>query len=61
MILMLIAACYMAYLGFTAETAPQQASLAGFACFFGILARIAQAELHDEENDEREKNKTTHT
>ena len=29
-----------------AESAVQEASAAGFACFFGIMVRILQAELH---------------
>jgi len=28
------------------ESAVQEASAAGFACFFGIMVRILQAELH---------------
>ena len=28
------------------ESAVQEASAAGFACFFGILTRILQAEIH---------------
>lgn len=28
------------------ESAVQEASAAGFACFFGILVRVLQAEVH---------------
>jgi len=32
-----------------AESAPQEASDAGFACAFGIICRILQAEAHKSE------------
>jgi len=32
-----------------AESAPQEASAAGFACAFGIIGRILQAQAHKSE------------
>ena len=35
------------------ESAVQEASAAGFACFFGIMTRIIQSEIHNTKNVEK--------
>jgi hypothetical protein len=50
MILSLLAVIFFLFVGlkFT-ESAVQEASAAGFACVFGIISRIFQAEAHKSE------------
>ena len=36
------------------ESAVQEASAAGFACFFGIMVRIIQAELQAEKGNDQD-------
>jgi|LakMenE18May11ns_1017448.scaffolds.fasta_scaffold5827489_1 hypothetical protein len=47
MAISLIIAFFFLYVGLKfSESALQEASASGFACFFGIVARILQAESH---------------
>jgi hypothetical protein len=47
MAISLIIAFFFLYVGLKfSESAVQEASASGFACFFGIVARILQSESH---------------
>ena len=50
MILSLLTTAFFVFIGLKlAESAVQEASAAGFACVFGIISRIFQAEAHKSE------------
>lgn len=50
MVILILVAFAVVVMGFSsAQGAPQEAVVVGLACFFGILARIAQAAAHNAE------------